>query len=63
MDLRTLRETNKRRALKIKKRKQEKASENDDSKTNKTGTTSTPKSKVELLTKTEQVIITIKDNE
>ena len=63
MDLQALRETNKRRALKIKKKKQEKASENFDSKTNKTGTSSTPKSEVELLTKTKQVTITIKDND
>jgi WD40 repeat protein len=63
MDLQSLRETNKKRALKIKKRKQEKANESTDSKTNKTGATNTPKSTVELLTKTKQVTITIKDNE
>jgi WD40 repeat protein len=61
MDLQALRETNKRRALK--KKKQEKASENSDAENNKTETSSTPKNKVELLTKTEQITITIKDNE
>jgi len=61
MDLQALKDANKKRAQKIKHKKKSETNESSDSKTKKSEASTTPKK--QIINKTEQVTVTLEDNE